>query len=108
MCGLQADDGVMIVASKNLFMGQLEFEQDLATVFSDGGLAAAYVGPISRTYTLTTKMGELTIAYGADYAEALSNLWKSWTPDRVPREEIGSQAAVGTSTPALGEGPTTE
>lgn len=103
MCGIPTDEGVMIVASKDLHSADISVDNKLEEIRMMGEMATHYVHT-ETTYTLTTRMGSITVAYGADYAEAIRILFKSWTPDRPRGKEIGSQAAIPMGMPELEDG----
>lgn len=78
MLGVPYGDGVMVIASSELRQAELRLIIGRPE-FTFG--AEPFVTAMHDTYELTTTMGSVVIALGADYVEAVARLFTTWTPD---------------------------
>lgn len=84
------DGGVYVYASDHLWEAHFSMESD--PIYMQDGYLRRVVDPGPRTFTITTTGGNLLIAKGRDYAEAVSALFRDWQPEH--RERKGLPAAT--------------
>lgn len=84
MCGIETEEGVAIIASKQLHTARLDVEQEFIS-------SLGHFNPI-RTYewyVLSAELGEYVMVAGRDYSEAFQRLFEHWNAGTsVPRGEL--------------------
>lgn len=75
--------GVLVMASTTLT--DVELRADVEEIMS---FATEERERLPVCYTLRASMSQVQIVYGADYGEALANLFRQWSPDRYGPHEF--------------------
>ena len=79
--GVPADDGgVYVYASDHLW--EVSFSMECDPIYYSDGYTRRIVDPGPRTFTIQTTGGNLLVAKGRTYGEAIQALFRDWQPTR--------------------------
>ena len=87
----QNSEQVMLIASNELYNGELHQDTEMEEVLENGLPPNAWrqFRQGRSTITLNTNMQSYTVAMGANFSEAMNNLLQEWSPDRaLPRSSL--------------------